>query len=147
MKRRSLIAGLALLVATTASVAATGSAGARSTAVTRCLKVPAPLTNLLRSSLAFSAGGQLFYVRAVKSPKVARLYFLSAQLRSAQLGKKRPIGTWAVDKLDATATAAPLNATAKAYSDLAAPDPGTVKVTMASAGALASQKCVAKLIR
>lgn len=141
------MACLVVALAAAASVASAGSAGARSTAVTRCLKVPAPLTNLLRSSLAFSAGGQLFYARAVKAPKVARLYFLSAQLRSTQLGKKRPIGTWAVDKLDATAIAAPLNATAKAYSDLAAPDPGTVKVTMASPGALASQKCVAKLIR
>ena len=142
MRRGAL---LVALLATTLAVSA-ASAGARPAAATRCLKVPAPLTTLLRSSLAFSAGGQLFYARAVKSPKVAHLYFLSAQIRSTQLGKKRPVGTWAVDKLDATATASPLNATAKAYSDLAAPDPGTVKVTMASSGALASQKCVAKLI-
>ena len=78
---------------------------------------------------------------------MARLYFVSAQIRSTQLGKKRPLGTWAIDKLDATAIASPLNATAKAYSDLAAPDPGAAKVTMASPGATASQKCVSKLIR
>ena len=146
MKRGLLIPCLIVALGAASSLSA-GSAGARSAAVTRCLKVPAPLTTLLRSSLAFSAGGQLFYARAVKSPKVANLYFLSAQIRSSQLGRKRPLGTWAVDKLSASATAAPLNATAKAYSDLAAPDPGTVKVTMASPGALASQKCVAKLIR
>jgi hypothetical protein len=114
---------------------------------TKCLVVPAPLTKVLRSSLAFSSGGQLFYARAVKSPAVARVYFVSAQIRSSQLGSKRPIGTWAVDKLDATATASPINATARSYSDLATPDNGALKLTMATPGAKASQACVTKLIR
>jgi hypothetical protein len=78
---------------------------------------------------------------------VARVYFVSAQIRSSQLGNKRPIGTWAVDKLDATATASPINATARSYSDLATPDSGALKLTMATPGAKASQACVTKLIR
>jgi hypothetical protein len=113
----------------------------------KCLVVPAPLTRLLRSSLAFSSGGQLFYTRAVKSPSVARVYFVSAQIRSSQLGTKRPIGTWAVDKLDATAVASPINGAARAYSDLATPDGGTVKLTMRTSGATASQACVTRQIR
>lgn len=143
-----LIASLALVAvfAVTAVVSAPAEPLATPAKV-RCLLVPAPLTRILRSSLAFSAGGQLVYSRAVKSPKVANLYFISAQIRSTDLGKKRPLGTWAVDKLDATATASPLNSAARAYSDLAAPDPGATKVTMASAGATASQKCVTKLIK
>lgn len=114
---------------------------------TKCLVVPAPVTKLLRSSLAFSAGGQLFYTRAVKAPAVAHVYFISAQIRSSQLGSKRPLGTWAVDKLAETAVASPINAAARAYSDLAAPDAGTVKLTMRTPGATASQACVTKLIR
>lgn len=140
-----------LLVAT--ALAVVGAASTRGTtssataATTKCLVVPAPLTKVLRSSLAFSSGGQLFYARAVKSPAVARVYFVSAQIRSSQLGNKRPIGTWAVDKLAATATASPINATARSYSDLATPDSGALKLTMATPGAKASQACVTKLIR
>jgi hypothetical protein len=147
---------LALLIATVLSAACAAgvgsargveTAGSAVTPTTRCLKVPAALTNVLRSSLAFSAGGQLFYTRAVKSPKTPALYFVSAQIRSTQLGRKRPVATWAVDKLSAAAVASPLNATARAYSDLATPDAGAITVTMKSAGALASQKCVIRLIR
>jgi hypothetical protein len=116
-------------------------------AAARCLTVPPGLVKVLRASLSFSAGGQLFYARAVKSPQAAQLYFLSAQIRSAELRARRPIATWAVDKLVAEATASPLNATARAYSDLATPDQAAFKVSMRSLGALASQKCVSRLIR
>ena len=127
--------------------AATAAPSARSARPATCLRVPAALVSVLRASLSFSAGGNLLYARAVKSPKVASVYFLSAQIRSEQLGAKRPLGTWVVDKLQASATASPLNAAARAYSDLATPDAGTVRITMASPGALASQTCVRKLIR
>jgi hypothetical protein len=153
MTFRHLIALLIAAALLAACVAGIGSAqglkasGSTTVPTTRCLKVPAALTNVLRSSLAFSAGGQLFYTRAVKSPKTPALYFVSAQIRSTQLGRKRPIATWAVDKLAAAAVASPLNATARAYSDLATPDAGAINVTMRSTGALASQKCVTKLIR
>lgn len=125
---------------------AQGPTSSRGATATRCLTVPTPLVRLLRASLAFSAGGQLFYARAVKS-SAPHLYFVSAQIRSAQLGARRPLGTWAVDMLSATATASPVNAAARAYSDLATPDSGAVKVSMRSPGALASQKCVTRLIR
>jgi hypothetical protein len=145
--------GVLLVAAAMAAVCAVvGAASARSTSSAtvvkmKCLVVPASLTKVLRSSLAFSSGGQLFYTRAVKSPAVARVYFVSAQIRSSQLGDRRPIGTWAVDKLAATATVSPINATARSYSDLATPDSGALKLTMATPGAKASQACVTKLIR
>lgn len=141
------LAALALICCVAASAAAIGQASPTAAGKTTCLVVPAPVTKLLRSSLALSAGGQLFYARAVKAPAVAHVYFVSAQIRSSQLGTKRPLATWAVDKLAATATASPINAAARAYSDLATPDAGTVKLTMRTPGATASQVCVTKLIR
>jgi len=138
---------LALICSVAGATAGIGQASSRAAVTTKCLVVPAPLTKLLRSSLAFSAGGQLFYARAVKAPGLAHVYFVSAQIRSSQLGSKRPLGTWAVDKLAAAAVASPINAAARAYSDLAAPDAGTVKLTMRTPGATASQACVTKLIR
>ena len=141
------LGALALICCVAGSAAALGQASPTAAVKTTCLVVPAPVTKLLRSSLAFSAGGQLFYARAVKAPTVAHVYFVSAQIRSSQLGTKRPLATWAVDKLTATATASPINAAARAYSDLATPDAGTVKLTMRTPGATASQACVTKLIR
>jgi hypothetical protein len=143
MKRLPLIQAVIVLVLLAAWPARVAAPAVTPT----CLRVPVPLVTVLRASLSFSAGGQLFYVRAVKSPKLHNVYFLSAQIRSPELGRKRPLGTWVVDKLQATASASPLNSSARAYSDLATPDAGTTKVTMASAGALASQKCVTRLIR
>src|SRR5919204_2536552 len=149
MNGRLFVAAIA--VAASASAWPVGTAApqvsvARVGGATSCLKVPAPLVTILRASLSFSAGGRLFYARAVKSTTMANVYFVSAQIRSAQLGQKRPLGTWVLDKLQATASASPLNAAARAYSDLAAPDPGTVRITMATPGARASQRCVTKLI-
>jgi hypothetical protein len=139
--------GLASVLCVIGAAAGIGLAEPSVVAKTKCLVVPAPLTKLLRSSLAFSAGGQLFYTRAAKSPALTHVYFISAQIRSSQLGSKRPLGTWAVDKLAANATASPINAAARAYSDLATPDAGTIKLTMRTPGATASQACVAKLVR
>jgi hypothetical protein len=141
------LVALAVICYVVGAASAHGLVSSGIAAKTKCLVVPAPLTKLLRSSLAFSAGGQLFYARAVKSPAVARVYFVSAQIRSSQLGSKRPIGTWAVDKLDPTATASAINAAARAYSDLATPDSGAIKLTMRTPGATASQACVTKQIR
>ena len=148
MRRRAFVIGLAVVLLGSLSSSGTASRQSADTGVaaTACLRVPAPLVRVLKASLSFSAGGQLFYARAVKG-KPANLYFLSAQIRSVQLGAKRPLGTWVVDKLAATATASPLNGAARAYSDLATPDAGAVTVTMRTPGALASQKCVQKLIR
>jgi hypothetical protein len=141
------LAALATICCVVGAASAHGLVSSGTAVKTKCLVVPAPLTKVLRSSLAFSSGGQLFYARAVKSPTVARVYFVSAQIRSSQLGSKRPIGTWAVDKLDSTATASPINATARAYSDLATPDSGALKLTMRTPGATTSQACVTKQIR
>jgi hypothetical protein len=141
------LAVVAAACAVAAAAAGLGNASRLATVKTKCLLVPAPVTKLLRSSLAFSAGGQLAYARAVKGPAEAHVYFVSAQIRSSQLGSKRPLGTWAVDKLVGTPVASPMNAAARAYSDLATPDPGTVKLTMRTPGATASQACVTKLIR
>jgi hypothetical protein len=154
MRRRKLCGccvALTLVLTLSVSVAALGAASSGAATASggalRCLVAPAPLMQILRASLSFSDGGRLAAPRAVKSPSLQGVYFLSAQIRAAQLGQRRPIATWVVDRLDAKATASPLNAAAKAYSDLATPDSGTVRLTMRSPGALASQKCVLKLIR
>jgi hypothetical protein len=141
------LAALATICCVVGAASAHGLGSSGTAVKAKCLVVPAPLTKLLRSSLAFSSGGQLFYTRAVKSSAVAHVYFVSAQIRSTQLGSKRPIGTWAVDKLDPTATVSPINATARSYSDLATPDSGALKLTMRTPGATASQACVTKQIR
>jgi hypothetical protein len=145
-QRTVIAAALAAAGIAALPVAGAAPASAGTTVSPKCLKVPAPLVSLLRASLSFSAGGNLLYTRAVKSPKLPNVYFVSAQIRAQQLGAKRPLGTWVVDKLQSTASASPLNAAARAYSDLATPDAGTVRLTMASPGALASQTCVKKLM-
>jgi len=136
--------GLSVLAVAGATL--TPPAGA-SVSASRCRAVPTALTTVLRAGLSFPSGAKIRVARAVASRARPQLYFISLAFTAAELKGHTLIGTWATNDLTSSATVVAIDATARAHSDWAQPDPGAGNVSMRTDGALASRKCVAARLR
>jgi hypothetical protein len=137
---------VALIVLAFAGVTASAPAGA-SISASRCRAVPTALAKVLRAGLSFPSGAKIRAARAVASRARPQLYFVSLAFTASELKGRTVIGTWATNDLTSSATVVAIDATARAHSDWAQPDPGAGNVSMRTDGALASRRCVAAKLR
>jgi hypothetical protein len=136
--------GLSVLVVAGATVAPSAEA---SVSTSRCRVVPTALAKVLRAGLSFPSGAKIRVARAVASRARPQLYFISLAFTASEVKGRTLIGTWATNDLTSTATVVAIDATARAHSDWARPDPGAGNVTMQTDGALASRRCVVARLR
>jgi len=108
----------------------------------RCLDVPRPLVNAIRSGPSVEGGGSLRYAQAVKSNDFPSVYFVSADIEAAGLDESDDVATWATNRLGVGGLIYSVDPLANKFSNWADGWMTDAQLTMIDDGAELSQQCV-----
>jgi hypothetical protein len=116
---------------------------------TRCLSVPANITQRLNEGLNITGGGSVTDLQAVKSSDYESVYFISGTLQGSGLGRDTDLVTFLTNKLDNSGLTFSVDSVSTEFSDW--PNITTTNllgegvssgVVMSSDGYDESRKCV-----